>query len=121
KDMRVLNLILEFAFGNIKYIYEKQKEFQVSKSTIDNDMKIVRELLSEYHLSLIKIQTEKIEIKGAERAIRVMLFNTINKVVGSVDIYDSTKIQTPLYQVLFNFIPLNLFEKTSYLYEDQVN
>lgn len=121
KDMRILNLVLEFAFGNIKYIYEKQKEFQVSKSTIDTDMKGVRELLDEYHLSLTKHQTGKVEIQGAEKAVRVMLFNTINKIVGSVDIYDSTKIQTPIYQILFNFIPLNLFEKISNLYEEHIN
>lgn len=121
KDMRILNLILEFSFGNIKFIYEKQKEFQVSKSTIDTDMKDVRELLDEYHLSLTKRYEEKIEIQGAEKAVRVMLFNTINKILGSVDIYDAIKIQTPIYQILFKFIPLNLFEKISYLYEEYIN
>lgn len=69
KDMRILNLVLEFAFGNIKYIHEKQKEFQISKSTIDTDMKVVREILNEYNLSLVKYKTGKIKIKGAERAI----------------------------------------------------
>src|SRR5699024_7944560 len=114
--MRILNLILEFAFGDTQHIYEKQKEFQVSKSTLDNDMRVVREILSEYHLILDIQVSKKAEIKGSEKAIRIMLFNIINKFVGIVDIYDTSKMQASMYQILFKFIPLSYFEEIATLY-----
>lgn len=115
--LRVLNLILEFAFGHLENIYEKQAEFEVSKSTIDNDMRMVREILNDYHLLLNTEISSVIQIEGSERAIRVMLFNFINKVSGPIDIYDAAKLQTSEYRVVFQFIPLEDFEKISDLYE----
>jgi len=118
--MRILNMVLEFAFGDKRHVYNKQNEFNVSKSTIDNDMKAVREILNEYNLSLDTQYSNSLEIEGLERSVRVMLFNIINKYVGSVDIYDMTKMQSPMYQILFEFISIELFEKISVLYEKNI-
>jgi len=120
KKMRILNLILELVFGNKKYVYDKQNEFKTSKSTKDNDMKTVREILHDYNLSLNTQCPGSLEIEGVERTIRVMIFNVINKYVGSVDIYDMTKMQSSMYQILFDFIPVELFEKISNLYEKYI-
>lgn len=119
-ELRILNLILDFTIGEIHYVYEKQDEFKVSKSTLDNDMRTVRKILNDYHLSLNTNTSDKIMVVGSERAIRVMLFNTINKYLGPIDIYDAVKIETSLYQVLFQFITLDSFERVSNLYEQYI-
>lgn len=120
-ELRILNLILEFTVGDLRYIYEKQEEFQVSKSTLDNDMRTVRQILNEYHLSInTSTLDSRILIKGSERTIRVMLFNIINKYLGSIDIHDEVKITTSFYQVLFQFIPLEFFERVYDLYGQYV-
>ncbi|MGO4938204.1 BglG family transcription antiterminator [Fundicoccus sp. Sow4_H7] len=119
-QLRILDLILSFTFGKVEYIYNKQEEFQVSKSTMDGDLKVVREILEKYHLSLNNPSNKYIEILGDERAIRVMVFNVINKIIGVVDIFNDFKNQTAERKILFKYIPFESFEKMNEIYSQSI-
>lgn len=80
---RIFNLILSFAFDQVEYIYEKQEEFQISKSSIDNDIKTVREIISKYNLEIESINNIY-QFVGSEKNVRVMLFNIINEYAGII-------------------------------------
>ncbi|UUX33528.1 BglG family transcription antiterminator [Fundicoccus culcitae] len=120
-QLRLLDLILSFTFGEVKFIYRKQEEYNISKSTIDSDVKIVRELLEKYHLSLNNQTTKFIEVIGNEKAIRVMVFNVINKIIGVVDITNDAKNQTPERRILFQYLPLKSFLTISDLYNKYID
>lgn len=116
-ELRIFNLILEFTFGDKNYIYEKQNEFQLSKSSIDNDMKIVRNILNDYHLSLSTNRTKCIRVNGSEKNIRIMIFNIINQFIGAIDVNDERDLYSPYHHVLFSFIRLDHFRVVDQLYE----
>ncbi len=116
KDIRQFNLILEISLGTKFYVYEKEKEFDVSKSTLDSDMRDLRVLLDSYSLELISDAKYGIKLIGSERTIRTMIFEQIFENLGTMSVLDSTKHHFPEFQVLFNFIPLKVIYRIKALY-----
>jgi len=116
KNIRQFNLILEISLGSNFFIYEKEKEFDISKSTLDSDMREIRERLESHNIELISYPKKGIKLVGSERAIRTMIFNQIFEKLGSMDVLDKTKHILPEFRVLFQFIPLKFVYKVSDFY-----
>ena len=110
---RQLHIIISFlkAPHQVK-IYEEQKRLNISKSTMDKDMRQVREFLAKYSLTLDTQQGAKIE--GAERNIRTMIQQLI---VENIDISQLTEKGSfegsDSYQIVIDYLNPQILEQTN--------
>lgn len=79
REERVLDLLLEIAFSSKPvFLYKKEEDYCVSKSTIDEDMRILRSLLKDYSVSIVSQAKLGVMLSGKESAIRIMLYSLIS-------------------------------------------
>lgn len=123
REERLLDLILEFSLGEPgALIYKKEDEYQVSKSTLDNDMKCLREILSGYEVKLVSLGSQGVILQGSERTIRTMLFDVINRMVGVVNIAQlNNRTLTLNENILLKYIKLSDFEIVNTLYDSIIS
>lgn len=117
KNIRKFNLILEIVLGSKFFVYEKEKEFDISKSTLDSDMRDIRSIFETYNLELISDSKKGIMLTGPEITIRTMVFNQIFENLGTMDVLDKTKHCLPEFQVLFQFMSFESIYKINKLYK----
>ncbi|MCY1052894.1 helix-turn-helix domain-containing protein, partial [Mammaliicoccus sciuri] len=92
-----------------KKIYELCEDLQISKSTMDKDMKLLRQALDKYNLKIVSNVSTGLSIDGNEIDIRTFLYDylvrriTEDKVVID-DLYDQ-------YNPLVAYIGLNHINK----------
>ncbi|MEY8463631.1 BglG family transcription antiterminator [Streptococcus merionis] len=80
RDERHLDMLLDLAFGKEKvFLYKKERFYQISKSTMDEDMRQFRQLLKPYQIDVVSHPKDGLLFKGQESAIRVMLFTIISQ------------------------------------------
>ncbi|MDF7639496.1 PTS sugar transporter subunit IIA [Lactobacillus sp. ESL0791] len=109
---RQLEIILDF----LKYpkkikIFEEQKRLEISKSTMDKDMKQIREYLSKYSLNLSTQQGA--EVIGAEKNIRIMMQQLMVANVDISEFTDKTVInKSDSYKLIVDFFGLNVFSQS---------
>lgn len=71
RDERLKELFLSIIFSKDKiFLNKKREEFQVSKSTIDDDIKVLRQLLDEVNLKIVSHPRNGLKIVGDESTIR---------------------------------------------------
>ncbi|RMC38694.1 PRD domain-containing protein [Lactobacillus sp. ESL0236] len=110
---RQLDIIVSFlkAPQQVK-IYEEQEKLHVSKSTMDKDMRQVREFLAQYSLTISTQQGAKIE--GAERNIRTMIQQLV---IENIDISKLTKESniegSDSYQIIAGYLNLQILRETN--------
>ena len=79
REERVLDLLLEIAFSSKPvFLYQKEVFYCDSKSTIDEDMRILRSLLKDYSVSIVSQPKLGVILSGKESAIRIMLYSQIS-------------------------------------------
>lgn len=79
REERVLDLLLEIAFSsNPVFLYQKEDDYCVSKSTIDEDMRILRSLVKDYSVSIVSQSKLGVMLSGKESTIRIMLYSLIS-------------------------------------------
>jgi mannitol operon transcriptional antiterminator len=55
RDERILDLVLDIALGQNKvFLYQKEEEYQISKSTLDEDMRRLRTLYSTFAVEKVE-------------------------------------------------------------------
>lgn len=86
REERVLDLILDIAFGD-KPVFLKKKEdcYQVSKSSIDEDIRQVRKKLAHYQVEVLSIPKQGLQFQAKEQFIRTMLFSILSSVLVDED------------------------------------
>ncbi|MBT2288929.1 BglG family transcription antiterminator [Paenibacillus albidus] len=78
-DERFLALLLDIAdTTKTTLLYEMEEKLQVSKSTLDEDMRKLRQYLNQYAISVVSLTKQGIVLQGDERSIRSMLYGVIN-------------------------------------------
>lgn len=122
REERIFDLILSFSLGSEKVLlYQKEEEFLISKSTMDEDMRRVRAILETYGIEVMSIPKQGIVLHGAERSIRTMTYDIINRSVGIIDISEQTEAVTMSQKILFKYIPLGLLKKIDAIYDRSVS
>lgn len=109
---RQLEIIISFlkAPHQVK-IYEEQEKLQVSKSTMDKDMRQVREFLAKYSLTLNTQQGAKIE--GVERNIRTMIQQLIVENIDISKLSDKNFEGSDSYQIVINYLNPKILKETN--------
>ncbi|MEH7309003.1 BglG family transcription antiterminator [Neobacillus drentensis] len=59
-------------------LYEMEEKLQVSKSTLDEDMRKLRQFLKDYAIHVVSLPKQGIVLQGDERSIRSMLYDVMN-------------------------------------------
>ncbi|MFM9278617.1 BglG family transcription antiterminator [Paenibacillus jiagnxiensis] len=78
-DERFLALLLDIADSTkTTLLYEMEEKLQVSKSTLDEDMRKLRQYLNPYAISVVSLTKQGIVLEGDERSIRSMLYGVIH-------------------------------------------
>lgn len=116
RDSRIFDLILSFSLEKkATYLYQKEEEYQISKSSLDEDMRRVRNTLAEYGIEVLSVPKQGIVLQGAERSIRTMIYDIINHSVGIVSPQGEQESSINL-TILNQYIPQRLLEKLDQLY-----
>ena len=86
REERVLDLILGIAFGKEPiFLNRKEEMYQVSKSSIAEDIRQVRRNLEYYHVKVVSIPKRGLQFQPKEQFIRAMLFSIISTILLSDD------------------------------------
>lgn len=95
KDER--EVIIIFSIANINSFWlaqDFQKFFQVSKSTIDADMRVIREECRSFNITIASTHKKALVFKGDECKIRLMLNNIVNT---RIDVLSLVKASSSMY------------------------
>ncbi|MDN7146303.1 PTS sugar transporter subunit IIA [Liquorilactobacillus mali] len=86
-QQRIIFLLMEFLFDKDPlFLVELQEDMQISKSTMDNDMRDLRKLVQPYGLRIVTNHTSGVSVQGNERAIRMMFTDMLSRQPNILDI-----------------------------------
>lgn len=121
-EERLFDLILASGLGKqATYLYAKEADYQVSKSTLDDDMRRVRQLLNQYSIDIVSIPKQGLVLSGGERTVRTMLFDIIVKFIGLVDYRQNEVDESILDKILFTYIPRKTFYQLDEIYNRKIS
>ncbi|WP_018659008.1 BglG family transcription antiterminator [Allofustis seminis] len=103
---RIFDLLLTLSFSSKKiFVNQMEEKYQVSKSTMDQDMRQLRKLIEAYDIQAVSLPREGMKLIGSEQSIRIMLFDYINETVGVIDFTNELKMEiSPLKRLLTKYI-----------------
>ena len=120
RESRIFDLILSFSLGRkATFLYQKEEEYQISKSSLDEDMRRVRNTLADYGIEVLSVPKQGIVLQGAERSIRTMIYDIINSSVGVISPQGEQEPSINM-DLLNQFIPQRLLKKLDQLYIESV-
>lgn len=120
RDERTFDLVLSIAYEQQPvYLNRKEEAFMISKSTMDEDMRRLRADLIKYGIEIVSFGRQGLVYKGAERSIRTMIYDLINKNLGRIDFSASngTKI-TAAQRIFQQYFPPSEIVKLEAIYTD---
>ncbi|MEI1231769.1 BglG family transcription antiterminator [Enterococcus mundtii] len=120
RDERTFDLVLSIAYEQQPvYLNRKEEAFMISKSTMDEDMRRLRADLIKYGIEIVSFGRQGLVYKGAERSIRTMIYDLINKNLGRIDFSarNGTKI-TAVQRIFQQYFPSSEIAKLEAIYTD---
>lgn len=123
REERIFDLILAFSLSEHPvFLYQKESEYQISKSTMDEDMRRVRMILLEYGIEVLSIPKQGIILKGSERTIRTMIYDVINQSIDSLRFLEGNEAGLNSSEKhLFRYIPKNILKKIDQVYHQTIS
>ncbi|ALS01734.1 transcription antiterminator BglG [Enterococcus silesiacus] len=123
REERIFDLIMAFSLSEDPiFLYQKESEYQISKSTMDEDMRRVRTILLEYGIEVLSIPKQGIVLKGSERTIRTMIYDVINQSIDSLLFLDEKEAGLSVSEKhLFRYIPKNVLKKIDRVYHQTIS
>ncbi|GEL66449.1 BglG family transcription antiterminator [Marinilactibacillus psychrotolerans] len=122
RDERIFDLIMSFSLSeSYVFCHQKEKEYRISKSTMDEDMRRVRNILQEYGIEVLSTVKQGILLQGSERSIRTMVYDIINRFVGVVALNEKRHSETIIENILYKYIPNNILRKLDTIYDNSIS
>ncbi|MBO0460272.1 PTS sugar transporter subunit IIA [Enterococcus sp. DIV1298c] len=118
RDERTFDLVLAIAYEQQPiYLNRKEEAFMISKSTMDEDMRRLRADLVKYGIEIVSYGKQGLVYQGAERSIRTMIYDLINKNLGRIDFSarNDTKV-TAAQKIFHRYFPLSEIKKLEAIY-----
>ena len=114
---RTLDFILHLALGADKvFVYRQEKYYGVSKSTIDEDMRQIRQELSFYHINLISHPKRGLLLEGSEAAIRIMLYSLLSPEIAKT----GTVFRSHKSRIISRYIPSEIILKINKIFDHTI-
>lgn len=122
REERLFDLLLAISFSEEPiYLYQKEKEYLISKSTMDEDIRRLRSKIWGYGIEILSIRKQGLVLKGLERSIRTMLYDLINKQVGVIDMSEGSDAQLSLSKrILYRYLPKEGFVEIDQIYQEKL-
>ena len=119
---RIFDLVLAVAYSRIPiHLNKKEEEFQISKSTLDEDMRRLRATLVSYGIEIVSYGKQGLVYKGSERSIRTMIYDFINQNLGMTDFFMNQDAQlTPAQKIFLHYFPLEEIKKIQEIYSNKL-
>ncbi len=115
REERSFDLLLHLTFSTAPlFLNKKEVEYQISKSSMDEDMRRLRLEINKYGLEIISLGKKGLQLNGSERAKRTMIFDIINQRIGIIDLINDHQ-DAILYQLLFSYLDENVFDTINQL------
>ncbi|EOH96955.1 hypothetical protein UAY_02687 [Enterococcus moraviensis ATCC BAA-383] len=123
REERIFDLILAFSLSEQPvFLYQKESDYQISKSTMDEDMRRVRTILLEYGIEVLSIPKQGIILKGSERTIRTMIYDVINRSIDSLRFLEGNESGLSNSEKhLFRYIPKQILKKIDQVYHQTIS
>lgn len=122
REERLLDLILSISIGKDRvFLYQKENEFQISKSSLDEDMRRLRQMMKEYQVEIVSVPKEGLILSGKEKVIRTMIYSFVNKMVDNFTLTDELKNRSVKKQIIFSYISLEVFTKIDRIYDQCIS
>lgn len=123
KEERSFDLLMSLTLSDEKiYLYQKEIEYSVSKSTLDEDMRRLREELLKYGIEITSIRKQGLVLKGLERSIRTMVYDLINKQVGIIDMSEGDDAHISVCKkILYRYLPRCEFKKIDQVFQESLS
>ncbi|WP_321388853.1 PTS sugar transporter subunit IIA [uncultured Enterococcus sp.] len=122
RQERTFDIVLSIAYGKAPvYLNRKEEEFQISKSTIDEDMRRLRADLLKYGIEVVSYGKQGLSYKGPERSIRTMLYDLINQQLGMIDFsMNKDPKVTPVQRIFNTYFDLEDIRKLGEIYSSKL-
>lgn len=114
REERMLDILLGIAIGSSPiFLYQKEEVYRVSKSTIDEDMRQLRQRLQNYQIEIISYPKIGLILEGSELSIRTMLYAFLSpEMVKSEGKSSQDRILGNYFSKQLNAKLDNIFEET---------
>jgi mannitol operon transcriptional antiterminator len=102
-------------------LYEMEGKLQVSKSTLDEDMRKLRMFLKDYGISVVSLPKQGVVLRGIERSIRSMLYDVINSMTDInylMGYRDNEAVFTFAEQFLLDYLDTSVLEVVAEHYDE---
>ncbi|MGM0900569.1 MAG: BglG family transcription antiterminator [Bacillota bacterium] len=102
-------------------LYEMEGKLQVSKSTLDEDMRKLRMFLKDYGISVVSLPKQGVVLRGFERTIRSMLYDVINSMTDInylMGYRDNEAVFTFAEQFLLEYLDPSVLEVVAEHYDE---
>ena len=111
---RFLILLLEIAdTTNKTMLFKMEEKLQISKSTLDEDMRKLRQFLKKFSISVVSLPKQGIVMQGDERSIRSMLYDVINNTVDINNLMgyrDEESVAILSEQLILDYLDSNILK-----------
>lgn len=86
REERLLDVLLSISFGQEPiFLYKMEEKYLISKSTIDEDMRQLRQRLHSYQIKIISRPKIGMVLEGKETAIRTMLYAVLSPEIAQIE------------------------------------
>ncbi|MGE8204742.1 BglG family transcription antiterminator [Heyndrickxia sp. NPDC080065] len=102
-------------------LYEMEEKLQVSKSTLDEDMRKLRRFLKDYAITVVSLPKQGVVLQGDERSIRSMLYDVVNSMTDIDHLMrykDSDAVITVIDRLLLDYLDTRVLEVIGEHYDD---
>ncbi|OJG83354.1 transcription antiterminator BglG [Enterococcus ratti] len=122
RSERLFELLLAIAYEEKPvFLNHKEESFMVSKSTMDEDIRRLRAKVLKYGIEIISCGKQGLMYKGAERSIRTMLYDLINKNLGKVDFYLNSEVAvTSSQKIFYRYFSVGEIERLEKIYSKKL-
>ena len=122
REDRIFELVLATAYDTQPvFLNRKEATFMVSKSTMDEDIRRLRATLNKYGIEIVSYGKQGLVYQGAERTIRTMLYDLINRQLGRIDFSfrDELKV-TPSQKIFYRYFSTEDIKKIERIYSHKL-
>lgn len=121
KEERTFDLILSIGFSQEKVLlYEKENQYLVSKSTMDEDMRKIRAQLESYDINIISDAYQGMIFVGNEHHIRTFLQDMINRSISHRYIYKNES-GNKIDNILNKYISKDFISEIDEIYTENIS